>query len=88
MEQVKGRIGRRKGIEMLAVTTTFGYLPLCTPEKGSPWFAGNVTIGYTASDARVAFTKACTGNPSYETRDWDALKKEGWRIVRVKISEA
>lgn len=73
---------------MLLECSTFGYLPLCTPEKGKPWFAGNVTIGYTAGDARVDFTKACTGNPHYETRDWEALKKEGWRIVRVKVSAA
>jgi hypothetical protein len=64
---------------MISERSTFGYLPLCTPEKGKPWFAGNVTIGFTAGDARAAFVEAC-GQP------WEELKKEGWRIVRVKIS--
>lgn len=73
---------------MITRHTTFGYLPLCTPKEGTPWFAGNVTIGYTAADARVAFTKACTGHPEYQSSDWDDLKKEGWRIVRVKVELA
>lgn len=66
---------------MLTKNTTFGYLPFCTPMNGKPWFAGNVTIGYTASDARKAFEKVCG-------QEWEALKKEGWRIVRVKVEIA
>lgn len=66
---------------MILECSTFGYLPLCTPEKGKPWFAGNVTIGYTAGDARSEFVKTCG-------QGWEDLKKEGWRIVRVKVSVA
>lgn len=66
---------------MITEQTTFGYIPLCTPKTGKPWFAGNVVIGYTAADARAAFVELC----GYT---WDELKKEGWRIVRVKISTA
>jgi len=58
--------------------TTYGYLPFCTPSKGRPWFAGNITLGYTMKDSREAFVKACC-------QDWESLKKEGWRIVRVKV---
>lgn len=61
--------------------STFGYLPFCTPKKGKPWFAGNVTIGYTAADARTEFVKACG-------QEWDDLKREGWRVVRVEVSLA
>lgn len=66
---------------MILKSTTYGYLPLCTPKKGEPWFAGNVTIGYTAGDTRTEFVKAC-GQP------WDELKKEGWLVVRVKVELA
>lgn len=66
---------------MIVQHTTFGYLPFCTPKKGRPWFAGNVTVGYTANDARSDFVKVCG-------QDWESLKKEGWRIVRVKIERA
>lgn len=66
---------------MITKQTTYGYLPFCTPEKGSPWFAGNVTIGYTAKDTRDAFIRACG-------QSWEVLKREGWRIVRVKVTLA
>lgn len=64
----------------------FGYLPLCTPDKGKPWFAGSVSVGYSAQDTRVEFTKLCSGQSEYITSEWEALKKEGWRIVRVAVS--
>lgn len=66
---------------MITKQTTYGYLPRCTPEKGQPWFAGNVTVGYTAKDSREAFVRACG-------QTWESLKKEGWRIAKVKIELA
>jgi hypothetical protein len=63
-----------------------GWLPLCEPEKGEPWFAGCVPVGYTQKETREAFTKHCTGRPGYERKCWDDLRKEGWRIVRVRIT--
>lgn len=66
---------------MITKQTTYGYLPFCTPAKGKPWFAGNVTIGFTAKDSRDAFIRACG-------QSWEVLKREGWRIVRVKIELA
>lgn len=71
----------------MATLTEYGYLPKCTPKEGKPWFAGCVTVGYSAQDTRVAFTKHCTGYPEYDPKCWDDLKKEGWRIVRVKITD-
>lgn len=63
---------------MLTKPITYGYLPFCTPNKGKPWFASNIVIGYTAKDARANFVRVCG-------QSWDILKKEGWRIVRVKV---
>lgn len=60
--------------------TTFGWLPLCTPDRGRPWFASNVTIGYTMKDCRDAFVRACG-------QSWESLKREGWKIVRVEIKQ-
>lgn len=72
----------------MARLTEFGYLPMCTPATGKPWFAGSVAVGYSAQDTRVEFTKLCSGQTEYQTSEWNALKKEGWRIVRVKVSIA
>lgn len=66
---------------MITKQTTYGYLPFCTPKKGNAWFACNVTIGYSMKDAREAFVKVCG-------QSWEELKREGWRIVRVKIELA
>lgn len=66
---------------MITKHATYGYLPFCTPKEGTPWFAGNVTVGYTAKETREAFAIQCGD-------DWKSLKKEGWRIVRVKIEVA
>jgi hypothetical protein len=66
---------------MITKQNTYGYLPFCTPDKGHPWFAANVVIGDTAKDTRYAFTQACG-------QSWETLKREGWRIVRVKIDLA
>lgn len=71
---------------MIGQLNFVGYLPKCTPAKGNPWFAGNVPVGYTAQDCRVEFTERCTGK-KYSPEDWDGLKKEGWRIVKVSITD-
>lgn len=64
----------------------FGYLPMCTPAEGKPWFAGSVSVGYSAMDARTEFTKMVHGQKDYIPSQWEDLKKDGWRIVRVKVS--
>jgi hypothetical protein len=58
------------------------FVPMCIPHKGNPWFAPQATR-YLAKDARDAFIDLC-GYPGPDA--WKALKIEGWRIVRVKIS--
>jgi hypothetical protein len=54
------------------------WVPMCTPEKGEPWFwvAG---IRDLQRDARSNFVEHCRA-------DWKALRKEGWRIVLVKLT--
>jgi hypothetical protein len=59
------------------------FAPMCTPEKGEPWFAISF-VRYYMRDARDAFIKASGGNGN-PIAIWNTLRSEGWRIVRVKV---
>lgn len=54
-----------------------GFAPMCAPEKNGAWFAISF-IRHTQREARDAFLEATA-------QTWRLLKKEGWRIVRVKV---
>ena len=54
------------------------WIPMCTPEKGKPWF-WPLGIADTQRDARVGFANHCG-------QDWSELRKEGWRIVRIRLT--
>jgi hypothetical protein len=54
------------------------WIPMCAPEKGRPWFF-QAGIRDLRRDARDDFAKHCC-------MEWKVLQKEGWRIVRVKLS--
>lgn len=53
------------------------WIPMCTTENGS-WF-WEQGIRDLQREARNNFAKHCA-------MEWEALRKEGWRIVRVKLS--
>jgi hypothetical protein len=57
------------------------YAPMCTPASGTPWFAISF-IRHAQRDAREDFIKAVGGNNG---RTWQALRAQGWRIVRVNV---
>lgn len=54
------------------------WVPMCIPDKGSPFFF-DLGVRGRQREARDAFIKYC-GMP------WAELRKEGWRIVRVRLS--
>jgi hypothetical protein len=56
---------------------------MCAPVKGAPWFAVSF-IRHTRQNAQADFLKAIADNG----RGWRKLRAQGWRIVRVKVSEA
>jgi hypothetical protein len=60
------------------MTRMIGYAPKCTPQRGSPWLfiAGCRDL---RREAVADFAKTCG-------QDWETLKREGWRIVRVEIT--
>ena len=53
------------------------WMPMCT-EKGGSWFWPQ-GVGNTQRDARVRFANGYG-------QDWSKLRKEGWRIVRVRLT--
>jgi hypothetical protein len=53
------------------------WVPMCTTDKGS-WFFDGV-IRDLQREAREDFAKHCS-------MEWKALHKEGWRIVRVRLT--
>lgn len=53
------------------------WVPMCTTENGS-WF-WTQGMRDLQREARNNFAKHCC-------MEWEALRKEGWRIVRVKLS--
>lgn len=53
------------------------FIPMCIPEKGAPWFFA-AGVRYMQRDARKDFEKHCCV-------EWKVLRKEGWRIVRVRL---
>ena len=53
------------------------WIPMCTTENGS-WFWER-GIHDRQKDARSYFAEHCN-------MEWSALRKEGWRIVRVRLS--
>lgn len=69
--------------------TEFAFVPKCTPQPVSrvkkPWFVVGA-MAYSAKDARKAFVKLCYGDKP-EPDAWEALKIEGWRIVKVRVTE-
>jgi hypothetical protein len=62
------------------------WLPRAESPHGEKWFA-LVEPGYTAQECRERFTKNATGQLKYDRKEWAKLRKEGWRIVKVKIAE-
>jgi hypothetical protein len=54
------------------------WIPMCTPEKGKPWFWPQ-GVGDTKKGVRANFIKHCCV-------EWSQLRKEGWRIVRVRLT--
>ncbi len=62
----------------------FAFLPMCRPSSGKPWFALSA-LRYSAKDSRNAFVTQCHG-PAVPMDAWKALKIEGWRIVKVRVS--
>lgn len=59
------------------------FAPMCTPSKGVTWFAVSF-IRHARRDAQADFVRAVGGNNG---RGWRLLRNQGWRIVRVKVSE-
>lgn len=55
------------------------YVPMCTREGVGPWFAVKF-MRHRKMDARHEFVMECAVDG-----DWESLKKEGWRIVRVEV---
>ena len=53
------------------------WVPMQT--KGHPWFAIKFARR-TRTEAQVDFEVGCPG-----LGGWEAMKKEGWRIVRVEV---
>jgi hypothetical protein len=51
---------------------------MCTSEKGISWF-WNQGVRDLQKDARNDFVKHCG-------MEWSALRAEGWRIVRIKLT--
>lgn len=54
------------------------WVPMCVPAKGEPWFWPR-GIRETQKEARANFVEHCS-------MEWKALRIEGWRIVRVKLT--
>lgn len=54
------------------------WVPMCIPEKGGPWFWPR-GVADRQKDARENFVKHCC-------QEWSDLRKEGWRIVRVRLT--
>jgi hypothetical protein len=54
------------------------WIPLCVPEHGSPFFFDR-SIRDRKRDARDHFVRHCNV-------EWADLRKEGWQIVRVKLT--
>lgn len=54
------------------------WIPMCIPKKGEPWFWPQ-GIRDTQKETRSNFVKHCH-------EEWPALRKDGWRIVRVKLT--
>jgi hypothetical protein len=59
----------------------FAYAPMCT-HQGASWFALSF-VGHARREVQVAFIKAMAG----DGHGWRVLEAQGWRIVRVKVSE-
>jgi hypothetical protein len=57
----------------------FCYIPKCKNDKDQEWFAVRC-LDYTAREAKAKFMEG-------DTLPWDHLRKEGWRIVKIKVSE-
>ncbi len=53
------------------------FVPMCTPKDGKPWFALEY-VRWQQRHARDDFALNVG-------EQWEALKKEGWRIVRVEV---
>jgi hypothetical protein len=60
----------------------YAFAPMCKPSSGVAWFAVSF-IRHTRHSAQADFLKAVSGNG----HGWAALNRQGWRIVRVKITE-
>lgn len=52
------------------------FIPMCT-KKGKRWFAVRC-LDWTAKDAKAKFLEN-------DTFEWSYWRKEGWRIVKVKV---
>jgi hypothetical protein len=63
---------------MMAKHEEAAWIPICVPLKGRPWFFWR-GVRDLRRDARDAFAEHCN-------MDWKELHKEGWRIIRVKIT--
>lgn len=58
------------------------FAPMCT-SGGASWFATSF-IRHSRREAQKDFLKAIAGNG----QGWRFLEDQGWRIVRVTVSEA
>ena len=63
--------------------TEKAFIPMNIGKRhGKPWFAV-AELNWTASGARKGMTKH---DPRGHHEAWRLLRKDGWRIVRVKVS--
>lgn len=54
------------------------WIPMCVPKNGRPFFFDRC-IRDLRRDALADFAKYCCV-------EWQELRKEGWRIVRVRLT--
>jgi len=62
---------------MMTKHEAIAWVPMCTTDKGS-WF-WTEGISDLQREARNNFVE-------HARMEWETLRKEGWRIVRVKLS--
>jgi hypothetical protein len=57
------------------------FIPMKTPKKGKPYFAVRC-LDWSANGAREQFCGGAIDPPHH----WKESKKDGWRIVKVRVS--
>lgn len=59
------------------------FIPMNIGRRGRPWFA-IVALCWTAAEARRAMTK---NDPRDHDEAWKLLRMDGWRVVKVRVTE-